>query len=151
MKIINKFTLWYLAITVVVLLIGGFIVGIGVTFITGTFGNRLYRKHVEQLIESTSALDRPARIEALTSRGGVSKAAVFVLVGIVALVTLLLVLAAIAQMRRQQQAAPAPPPVPPVQNQLTGPGGKPPVDPNDPAFQQDEGQQEILEQPPEGF
>jgi len=136
------------------------LVGVGVTFVTGAFGNQLYRKQVNQLIESTSGLERPARIEALTSRAGVSRAAVFVLVGIVALVTLLLVLAAVAQMRRQQPVDPVPGPGPAPLNQLTGPGGvppgdKPPIDPNDPSFQQDEGQQEILEQPletqPEGF
>lgn len=67
---------------------------IGITFITGTFGNHLYRKHVQRLIAETSAFPRQTQAEALQKRGGVSQAAVFILIGITLLITLIGVLAA---------------------------------------------------------
>ena len=42
---------------------------IGITFVTGAFGNYLYRQHVEKLIVDTAPLGRPAQLEALAAEG----------------------------------------------------------------------------------
>ena len=57
---------------------------IAITFVTGAFGNYLYRQQIEKLVEETAPLGRAAQLEALASRGGVSKAALFVSIGAVA-------------------------------------------------------------------
>ena len=80
------------------------LLNIAITFVTGTYGNHLYRRQTLRLIAETSALARPAQIEALASRGGVSKAAVWVSIGLVAAITLLLVLATIGQMAQEERA-----------------------------------------------
>ena len=49
-----------------------FLLSIGITFVTGTFGNHLYRNHVRKLVASTATPDRAAQIAALRSRGGTS-------------------------------------------------------------------------------
>ena len=77
------------------------LLSIGITFVTGTFGNHLYRKHVAKLVGGTSALDQPAAVEALRSRGGVSVAAVWIAVGAFALVTLVMIVAAAMSMQNR--------------------------------------------------
>ena len=101
------------------------LLNVAITFVTGTFGNHLYKKQTLKLIADTSALGRPAQLEAVESRGGVSKAALWVSILLVLAVTALLVLAAAAEMRRQQeQLNLIDPPQPPV---VTPTDDKPPM------------------------
>ena len=51
---------------------------IGISFITGGFGNYLYRQQIDKLIEETAPLGQPAQLAAVTQRGGVSKLALAV-------------------------------------------------------------------------
>lgn len=44
----------------------------GIGFAVGSFANYLYRQQIEKLIEDTAPLGRPAQLEALARRGGVS-------------------------------------------------------------------------------
>jgi hypothetical protein len=81
---------------------------IGITFITGTFGNHLYRKHVQRLIAETSTLPRDMQAEALQKRGGVSQAAVFILIGITLLAVLIGVIAAASKINQMPGAPPYP-------------------------------------------
>ena len=69
---------------------------IGVTFLTGAFGNHLYRKQVARLVAETSASDQTDALETLRRRGGVSVAALAISIGVVVLLTLLTVIAAVA-------------------------------------------------------
>lgn len=80
-------------------------VSIGISFVTGAFGNLLYRKQTSRLIAETSALGGPAQVEALHVRGGVSRVALFVLLGIVVVLTLLAIVVAVEEARRQQAGA----------------------------------------------
>jgi hypothetical protein len=96
------------------------LLSIAVTFVTGTFGNHLYKKHVLKLIADTAHLGRPAQIEALESRGGVSKVAMWISIALVALFALLAALAAIGEELRRQQAL----------NNMVGPEDNFAVDPN---------------------
>jgi uncharacterized protein YneF (UPF0154 family) len=48
---------------------------VGLSFLTGTFGNWLYRRQVEQLIARTPAVDDEAARAALNEKGGTSLAA----------------------------------------------------------------------------
>lgn len=111
---------------------------IGLTFVTGAFGNHLYRKQTLGLIAQTAPLGRQGQIAALASRGGTSKAAVFVLIGLTVLVTAIAMIAALAEIQRQQEAANMLAPT--QQNFLSDPnqpfdpaqtGGKPPLPPEE--------------------
>jgi len=148
---------------------------IGITFVTGGFGNYLYRQHVEKLIVDTTPLGRPAQLEALSLKGGVSKGAVFSVIGLIVAATVILGASTFGEIQRKgvtpgndsRTAPPAngiqpvdqngtalqPPLVPGGEGPLP-PGGeqsgeKPPASPDDPGFQQDEGQQEVLEEQPQ--
>ena len=44
----------------------------GISFVTGSFANYLYRQQIEKLIVDTAPLGRPAQLEALARRGGIS-------------------------------------------------------------------------------
>lgn len=79
---------------------------IGITFITGAFGNHLYRKHVHRLVAETSTLPREAQVEALQKRGGVSQAAVFILLGITLLVMLVTVIAVASKINQTMGTQP---------------------------------------------
>ena len=48
---------------------------VGLSFLTGTFGNWLYRRQVEQLVARTAAVDDEASRAALKAKGGTSVAA----------------------------------------------------------------------------
>jgi hypothetical protein len=77
-------------------------ISIGISFVTGSYGNLLYRRQTQRLIAETAALDEPARIEALRARGGVSRAALFVLLGIFAVLMLLAIAGAANEAKRRQ-------------------------------------------------
>lgn len=150
---------------------------IGISFITGGFGNYLYRQQTDKLIEETAPLGRPAQIEALAQRGGVSKLALALSIFSIVAAISLSVLAAPdpaqpADSPGQQggnEATPVEPNVAPAQ-----PGGIPgydvpaqpgseatppatgEADPNDPragtgdqSFQQDEARQDEIAPPTE--
>ena len=51
---------------------------VGLSFLTGTFGNWLYRRHVERLVARTAAGDDEAARTALSQKGGTSLAAAIV-------------------------------------------------------------------------
>jgi hypothetical protein len=76
---------------------------IGLTFITGAYGNYLYRRKIERLAAETGPSDDPAALDRLRRRGGTSPLALAV--------TLLLAVAAIAaavvQQAQQMEAAKA--------------------------------------------
>ncbi|MDQ8757099.1 TIR domain-containing protein [Sphingosinicella sp. LHD-64] len=94
---------------------------IGFTFVTGTFGNHWYRNHVRRLIAETSVLPREAQLDALQKRGGVSQAAVFILIG---LSLLMVAIGVIAAMSKLNQTLGNPP--------YSANGFQPLVDPNAP-------------------
>ena len=111
------------------------LLNVAVTFVTGTYGNHLYKKQTLKLIGDTSVLGRAEQIEAVENRGGVSKAALWISIFLVASVTVLLVLAAqINCCRPVPQPLPVPQPQP-TENLLDD---KPPMteDYVDPAVQQ---------------
>lgn len=125
------------------------LLNIGVTFLTGGFGNQLYRTHVHRLIGETAALPGPERVDAIARRGGVSKPAVWLLIGLIVLLTLV---AVAAEVRRQQQlqslGRPAPvtstplqpdPTIQPDPNVANPTGEKPPL--TDAEVEQSLGQQ----------
>ncbi len=80
------------------------LLSIGLSFVTGAYGNLLYRKQTHRLIAETSALAGPPRIEALHVRGGTSRVALFVLLGIIGLLLLLAIAGAVNQAQRPQPA-----------------------------------------------
>lgn len=45
---------------------------IALSFVTGTYGNFLYRRHVERLVAGTAGMDEEAVLERLRKRGGTS-------------------------------------------------------------------------------
>jgi hypothetical protein len=97
-----------------------FLLSIGVSFVTGAFGNHLYRKQTANLVASTAALGRDLQLEALRSRGGVSVPALVVSLSVFGLLFLLAVIGAAVQQARLNEL-----------NQLNGAA---PYDPNyDPA------------------
>lgn len=149
---------------------------IGITFVTGAFGNYLYRQQTEKLIEDTLPLGRPAQLEALALRGGVSKLALWVSLAAVIAASSLSVLVQTGQTprvgppdsRRGNVVNPAEnvvtPPAPPpsgipgydgpaqdgTQPQQPGqqdPGTGEQLPPDDGSFQQDEARQDEIEQP----
>jgi hypothetical protein len=72
------------------------------TFVTGYFGILWYRKHVARLIAGTAGLDREAALARLRGKGGVSRLAVWIGLGVVALLALLLVAAGVTIEARRQ-------------------------------------------------
>ena len=50
---------------------------IGVTFVTGPFGTHLYRLQTAKLVAATAGMDKPAALETLRTRGGVSQPALY--------------------------------------------------------------------------
>lgn len=91
--------------------------GIAISFVTGAFGNLLYRKQTAKLVAEASALPPDIAAQSLRSRGGVSVPALVVAIGI----TLLLVAAAIVVAAQQMVPQPAPPvPPDPVVNGTEG-------------------------------
>jgi hypothetical protein len=83
------------------------ILTIGISFVTGTFGNQLYRQQIDRLVADTATLPPPERVEALQKRGGVSNLALYVLIGVTVVLTTLAVLAT-AQKQRRLGLQPAP-------------------------------------------
>ena len=102
----RKMWLWMAGLWVAIILLallgtpGGamarisFVLSIGITFVTGAFGNLMYRKHLAKLVAETSTFDRQTALDALRRRGGASVVALVVSVGVVVLLTLILVVAA---------------------------------------------------------
>ncbi len=86
---------------------------IGLTFVTGYFGNHWYRKHVGRLVAEAEPLDRAAALEQLARKGGVSVPAVAVLVAITLAFVAVSLVVTLAEIRRQQEQ----------QNLLNGPPG----------------------------
>ena len=82
------------------------LVGLGITFLTGTFGTHLYRQQTAKLVAGTSGQPREAALETLRKRGGVSPPALYGAIG--AVVVLVLVAGALIA----QKQPPAPPPDP---------------------------------------
>ena len=80
-----------------------FLLNIAITFVTGAFGNHLYRQQTARLVAATEPLGREAQIEALRTRGGTSTPALVVSLVVAGLVALLLVLAAIGAALQQQE------------------------------------------------
>ncbi len=78
------------------------LLSIGITFVTGAYGNLLYRKQTHRLIAETAALAGPARAEALQVRGGTSTVALFVMLGIFAVLVLFAIIGSLSQARQQQ-------------------------------------------------
>jgi hypothetical protein len=74
---------------------------IGLTFVTGYFGVPWYRRHVERLIAGTAGLDRTAALARLRAKGGVSRLAVWIGLGITLLLFLLAAAGAMIEARRQ--------------------------------------------------
>jgi len=81
------------------------LVSIGLSFVTGAFGNALYRKQVARLAAETAGMEQPAALDQLRIRGGVSVPAMVIALALAVLLTLLLVLAAALSM--QGKRAPA--------------------------------------------
>lgn len=113
------------------------LLNIGISFITGSYGNHLYKKQIHKLVGDTAGLAGPQRVDAIAQRGGVSKAATWLLIGLVVLLTLI---ATAAEIRRQQQngtltplSTPTPAPIQPDPTIQPDPnvenptGEKPPV------------------------
>jgi hypothetical protein len=95
------------------------ILNILMTFITGYFGNHWYRMQTERLVAQSAGMARADGLEMLRRRGGVSQPALFILIGITALLTLLALAGAMVRQAQLNQ-----------QNNLIAPvpGDKPPVD-----------------------
>ncbi|MDQ4086693.1 MAG: DUF2628 domain-containing protein [Pseudomonadota bacterium] len=77
------------------------ILSIGLSFVTGAFGNHLYRRQTARLVASGEAGE--GGVDQLRARGGVSVLALVISLGIVAALTLLMVLAAASALRDQAQ------------------------------------------------
>lgn len=75
------------------------LLSIAVSFVTGTFGNYLYRQQTAKLVATTAGTDRAATLEALRRKGGTSVPALIVSLAVVALIALLAVLAALATLQ----------------------------------------------------
>ena len=64
------------------------LLSIGVTFVTGLFGTHLYRLQTAKLVAATAGMDKPAALETLRTRGGVSQPALYGAIGAVVLLVL---------------------------------------------------------------
>jgi hypothetical protein len=72
------------------------ILSIGMSFVTGAFGNHLYRKQTATLVAQGGSLDQ------LRARGGVSKAAAIISVAIVGILALLAIVGAVMALQQQK-------------------------------------------------
>lgn len=72
------------------------ILSIAISFVTGAFGNHLYRKQTAKLIAEAPSLDQ------LRARGGVSKQAAIISAAIVGVLALLAILGALMALRQQK-------------------------------------------------
>ncbi len=70
------------------------LLSIGLTFVTGSFGNHLYRRQTARLVAETAGLDRQAALDQLRSRGGISIPALVISLSVFALLILISLLAA---------------------------------------------------------
>lgn len=117
------------------------LINVGLTFVTGYFGNHWYRMQTERLVARTAGMERPVQLEQLRRQGGVSRPALFILLGITAFLVLLAAAGTVMQQRRlvlQQQnnqimPAPAPAPAPSPEGQdgtdnVPAPTGPPALD-----------------------
>lgn len=93
---------------------------VGMSFVTGYFGNHLYRQQTDKLVAEGAGLEREARLAHLRARGGVSKAGLYAALGIFALLAALTVAGALIELNRRA-AAPAPEPAP-TSAPAAGPG-----------------------------
>lgn len=75
------------------------IASILLSFVTGYFGNLWYRAQVSRLIAGTAGLDRAAALAQLKAKGGVSRLAVWIWLGITAALLLLAVVGVLMQER----------------------------------------------------
>jgi hypothetical protein len=78
------------------------LLSIGLTFVTGAFGNHLYRKQTEKLLAETSRGSPEERLKWAGERGGVSVPALVISLVLAGLLAVLLVVAAIGQMRQNR-------------------------------------------------
>ena len=67
------------------------LLNIAITFVTGTFGNHLYRLQIAKLVAETVGQDQAAALETLRRRGGVSLPALYVSIGAVVVATLIII------------------------------------------------------------
>ena len=56
------------------------LISIGFTFVTGAYGNEIYRRHCERLVAGTAGLEREEALAGLRRRGGTSAAALAVMI-----------------------------------------------------------------------
>ena len=113
-----------------------FLASIGVTFLTGAFGNHLYRRHCERLVASTAGMDRENALESLRRDGGTSKVALYVTIGTTLLLFALAVAGEMAQLQRDEADRAARERVDALFNEANGGSGEvpleePAVDPGD--------------------
>ena len=113
-----------------------FLASIGVTFLTGAFGNHLYRRHCERLVASTAGIDREKALESLRRDGGTSKVALYVTIGTTLLLVALAVAGEMAQLQRDEADRAARERVDALFNEAHGGSGEvpleePAVDPGD--------------------
>ena len=83
------------------------LIGIAITFVTGTFGNHWYRQQTAKLVATTAGQDQASAVETLRQRGGVSQPALYGAIG--GVVVLVLIVFAIAVRQAQQNLAPVGP------------------------------------------
>ena len=77
------------------------LLSVAVSFVTGTFGNHLYRKQTAKLVADTEPLGREAQLEALRKRGGTSTTALVIALVLVAALAIANVLLTLSAMRSQ--------------------------------------------------
>lgn len=106
------------------------LLGLGLTFVTGSIGMHLYRQQTARLVASTAGEPREAALETLRRRGGVSLPALWGAIGAVVLLVLLMA-AVIAQKAQPVPPPPGPEPVNGYQPAPVDPNA--PIDPNAPA------------------
>ena len=80
-----------------------FLASIGVSFITGGFGNHLYRRKCERLVEASSGMEPEAARNYLARLGGTSNLALIIALFVSALLVALSVAGMMAQRQQQQQ------------------------------------------------
>ncbi|WP_129794288.1 DUF2628 domain-containing protein [Sphingosinicella sp. CPCC 101087] len=80
-----------------------FLLTIGLSFVTGGFGNFLYRRRISRLVADTSALPIAAQLEALRSRGGVSITAAAILLLLFGSLALMAVASAVSEQSRLEK------------------------------------------------
>jgi hypothetical protein len=109
----------------------GAIVLIAPSFITGGFGNRWYRSHVERLVAATAGVDRDRARAELAAKGGVSALALIISIVAMLFLSLLATLpVAVERAVRQQQMQDQANLVGPIGDD-GGAGAKPPPDTTD--------------------